>query len=91
MTGLFLGSEIENCIPDDVEEAASGITLKGSLVDRKIEAGVSSSEAGLKGIFEGEEIGLMKVTTELVGSSRPEGVRGWICSPESKRTERQSS
>ena len=42
----------------------------GLRVDRKGEAGVSSGEAGLEGIFEGEEIGERKVTTELVKGSK---------------------
>ena len=57
----------------------------------KDEAGVSSGEAGLEGIFEGEEIGDRKVTTELVGRSKPGGVRSRKSSSGSKRTERQSS
>ena len=62
----------------------------GLLVVCKGEAGVLSGEAGLEGIFEGEEIGDKKVKTELVGRFRPEGVRIWK-SFGSERTERQTS
>ena len=48
----------------------------GLLVDRASEAGVLSGETGLEGFFEGVEIGDGKVTTDLVGWSKPEGVRG---------------
>ena len=47
----------------------------GLLVGCKGEAGVSLGEAGLEGIFAGGEIGDRKVTTEVVGRSKPEGVR----------------
>ena len=83
--------EIENCNTVDGEEAASVIGVVGLLLDCEGEAGVSSGEAGLKGIFEGEEIGDRKVSTELVGMSKSEGVRGWKSSSGSERTERQSS
>ena len=83
--------EIENCNTVDGEEAASGIGVVGLLVDCEGEAGVSSGEAGLEGIFEGEEIGDRKLTTELVGKSNPEGVSGWSSSFRSEKTERQSS
>ena len=63
----------------------------GLLLDRIGERGVSLGEAGLEGIFEGEEIGDRKVTTELVGRSKPEGVRGCKSSSGPERTERQSS
>ena len=53
--------------------------------------GVPSGEAGLEAIFEGEEIGDRKVTTELAGRSKPGGVRGWKSSSESESSERQSS
>ena len=61
-----------------------------SLEESKGEAGVSSGEAGLEGIFEGEEITDRKVTTGLVGRSKPEGVNCWTSSSGSERTERQS-
>ena len=79
--------EFENCNPIEREEAGFGITFVGLLVDRSGEAG----EAGLEGIFEGEEIRDREVTTELVGRSKPEGVRGWKSSYGSEKTERQSS
>ena len=68
-----------------------GLPLREILVDRRGEVGVSSGEARLEGIFEGKEIGDKKVITELVGRSKPEGVRGWKSSSGSERTERQSS
>ena len=68
--------EIENCNPVEGERARFGIKLVGLLVDRRGEAGVSSSEAGLEGILQGDEIGDRKVTTELKRRSKPEGVRG---------------
>ena len=49
--------EIENCNPVEGEEAGFGTRFVGVLPDRRGEAGVSSGEAGLEGIFEGEEIG----------------------------------
>ena len=61
------------------------------LVGCKGEAGVWSGEAGLEGIFAGGELGDRKVTTEVVGKSKPEGVGGWKSSSGSERTERQSS
>ena len=67
------------------------VIIRGGFVDCKGETGVSSGDAGLEGIFEGGEIGDRKVTTELVGGSRPGGVRGRKSSSGSKRTERQSS
>ena len=87
----FSGSEIGNYNPVEGEEAASGIKFVGLLVDRRVEVGVSTGEAGLEGFFEGEEIGNGKVTTELVGSSKPEGVRGWKSSSGLERTVGQSS
>ena len=52
-----LGSEIENCNPVEGEEATFGTVVVGLLVVCKGETGVSSVDAGLEGIFEGEEIG----------------------------------
>ena len=49
-----------------------------------------SGEAGLGGIFSGEEVGDRKVTTEIVGKFKPEGVKGWKSSSRSERSERQS-
>ena len=86
-----LGSEIENCNPVEEEEATSGTVVVGLLVGCKGETGVSSGDAGLEGIFVGEEIGDKKVTTESVGRSKPECVRGWKSSSGSEKTERQSS
>ena len=63
----------------------------GLPVDCKGEAGASSGEAGLEGIFEGEEIRERKVRIGLEGKSKPEGLKGWKASSASKRTERQSS
>ena len=83
--------EIANCNPVEIEGVGFGITFVGLLVNCRGEAGVSSSEAGLEGIFEGEEIGDRKVTTVLVGRSKPEDVRAWKTSSGSERTERQSS
>ena len=83
--------EIENFNTVEGEEAGLGITFVGLLVDRRGEAGVSSGEAGLDGILEGDEIGDRKVTTELVERSKPEGVRGRKSSSGSERTEKQSS
>ena len=77
LDGSVLGSEIENCNPVEEEEATSGTVVLGLLVGCKGEAGVSSGEAGLEGIFAGAEIGDRKVTTEVVGRSKPEGVGGW--------------
>jgi len=82
---------MENCNPVGEEEATSGAVVVGLLVVCKVEEGVSSGDAGLEGIFEGGEIGDKKVTTELVGQSKPEGVGGWKSSSGSERTERQSS
>ena len=73
------------------EGAASEIRFVGLLVDRKGEAGVLSGEAGLEGIFEGEEIGERKVTTYLMGRSKLEGANGWKSSSRSERTERRTS
>ena len=50
-----------------------------------------SGDAGLEGIIEDEVIGDKKVTTEIVGRSKPEGVRGCKSSSGSERTERQLS
>ena len=83
--------EIENCNPVEGKEAGFGITFVGLLLDRKGEAGVSSGEAGFEGIFEGEGIGDRKVTTNLVGRSKQEGVRDWKASSGLEKTERQSS
>ena len=71
-------------------EATSGTVVVGLLGVCKDEAGVSSGEAGLEGIFEGEEIGDRKVTIGLKRRSEPEGVKDWKSS-ESERTERQPS
>ena len=68
--------EMENCGPVDAKGATSGCIVGGWVVDSKVKEGGSSGETGLEGIFEGEEIGDRKVTTELVGRSKPEGVRG---------------
>ena len=54
----------------------SGTVVVELLVVCKSEAGVSSGETGLEGIFAGGEIGDRKVTTEVVGRSKPEGVGG---------------
>ena len=62
---------IENCSPVEGKETTLGIVVVGLLVDSKSEAGVSSGEAGLEGIF-GEEIGERNVTAELVGRSTRE-------------------
>ena len=83
--------EIENCNPVEGEEAGFEITIVGLLLDRRGEAVVLSGEAGLEGIFEGDEIGDRKVTTELVGRSKPEGVRDRKSPSGSEKTERQSS
>ena len=61
------------------------------LVVCKGKAGVSSGEAGLEGIFEGEKIGDRKVTIGLEGRSEPEGVKDWNSSSGSEMIERQSS
>ena len=50
-----MGSEIENFNPVEEEEATSGTVVVGLLVVCKGEAGVSSGDAGLEGILEGEE------------------------------------
>ena len=63
----------------------------GLLRDCKGETGVSSGETGLEATFEGEGIGARKVTTALVGRSKPEDVKCWKSSSGSERTERQSS
>ena len=60
-------------------------------VDRNGGAAISSGEAGLDGIFKGEEISDREVTTRIVGRSRPESVRGWKSSSGSEKTEKQSS
>ena len=83
--------EVENCKPVDKEWATSGIIVVGWLLDCKFEAGVSSGDAGLDDIFEGEEIGARKVTTELMEKSNSEDVKGWKSSSGSEKTERQSS
>ena len=82
---------MENCGPVDAEGATSGCIVGGRTVDSKVKEGGSSGEAGLEGVFEGEEIRDRKVTTELVGRSKPEGVRGRKSSSGSEMTERQSS
>ena len=69
----------------------SGTIVVGVLVGCKGEAGISSGEAGLESIFAAGEIGDRKVTTEVVGRSKPEGVSGWKSSSGSETTERQSS
>ena len=51
---LSSGSKIENWSPVEGEEAAFRIVILGLLVDCKGGASVSSGEAGLEGIFEGE-------------------------------------
>ena len=86
-----MGSEIENCNPVEEEEATSGTVVVRLLVVCKGEAGVSSGDARLEGIFKREEMGDKKVTTELLGRSKPKGVRVWKSSSGSERTERQSS
>ena len=48
----------------------------GLLVDCKSEAGVSSGEAGLEGIFAGKEKGERKMKSRSVGKSKPEGLKG---------------
>ena len=82
---------MENCNPVEEEEVPSEAVVVGLLVICKGEAGVSSGDAGLEGIFEGGEMGDRKVMKELVDQSRPEGVGGWKSSSGSERTERQSS
>ena len=49
------GMEIKNCNPVEGEEATSWVVAVGLLKGCKVEAGVSSGEAGVEGIFEGEE------------------------------------
>ena len=61
------------------------------LVASKVREGGSSGEAGLEGICERGAIGDKNVTSELVGRSKPGGVRGQKSSSGSERTERQSS
>ena len=58
---------MENREPIDVERATSGVIFGGWLVDGEGGAGVMSSDGGLEGIFEDDEIGDKKVTTELRG------------------------
>ena len=58
---------------------------------RKGEAVVSSCDAGLEDIFEGEEVGERKVMTELVGRSKPESKKRWKSSTGSEMIERKSS
>ena len=87
---MFSRSDIENCNPNEGGEATSETVVVGLLVGCKVEAGVSSGEAGLEGIFAGGEIEDRKVTTELVGRSKPEGVGGWKSSFGTERTKRQS-
>ena len=70
---------------------ASGTVIVEFLGVCRGEAGVSSGEAGLEGIFAGGEIGDRKVTTEVLGRSKPEGVGGWKSSSGSDKTERKSS
>ena len=67
----------------------SGIVVVEWLVNCKGESGISSGEAGLEGIFEGEEIGERKALTGLVRRSKPEGVKDWKSF--SDETEGQSS
>ena len=73
---LTSSEEIGNCEPISVEGATSGFIVGGWLVDSMVRESGSSGEAGLDGIFEGGEIGNRKVTPELVGRSKPGGVRG---------------
>ena len=65
-------------------------TAVALLLDCNGEAGVSSGETGLQGIFDGKEIGETKVTTGLLGSSKREGLKGWKSSSGSERTKKQS-
>ena len=67
---------MENCNPVGEEEVTSGAVVVELLVVCKGEAGVSSVDAGLEGSFAGSEIGERKVTTEVVGRFKPEGVSG---------------
>ena len=84
-----MGRQTENRSPVD-KEATSGIIVLGVLVDCKGEAVVSSGEAVLEGVLEGEEMG-EKVTTGLVAISNPEGVKGWKSSSGPEGIEKQSS
>ena len=59
------------------EEATSRIVVLGLLVDCEGEAGVLSGEAGVEGLFGGEEIGERKVTIGSEGRSDLEGVKDW--------------
>ena len=61
------------------------MVIVGGLVESKVREGGSSGEAGL------ESIGDKNVMPELVGRSKPEGVRGRKSSSGSEMTERQSS
>ena len=62
----------------------------GLLTDCKGEASVLSGEAGLEGVFEGKVLE-RKMTTGLLGKSKPEDVKCWKSSSGSEKTERQSS
>ena len=53
-----------------------GIVVVKLLAGCKGEASGSSGEAGSEGSLYGEEIRERKVTTGLVGISKPEGVKG---------------
>ena len=74
---LASGKGIENREARDAEGATSGVIVGGWLIDGEGGERVSSGDVGLGGIFEGKEIRDGKVTTELVGRSGPEPVRGW--------------
>ena len=88
---LASGEEIENCDPVEAKGATSGFIVGGWLVGSKDRADGSLGEAGLEGIFGWEAIGDRKVTTELVGRFKLEGVRVGKSPSGSERTERQSS
>ena len=52
------------------------VIVGGRLAESKVREGGSSGEAGLEGICEQEAISDQNVKPELVGRSKPEGVRG---------------
>ena len=85
------GEEIVICGSINAGGATSEFIVVGWIVDSKVREGGSSGETGLQGICEREEIGDKKVTPELVGRSKPEGVKGRKSSSTSEMTERQSS